>query len=83
MTDELDEITEKELLADISMQLEEVRHHLRELNPDVEREEIGPESQYKCNSCGSTVEEHNQAQHLIEHHNAPQEIAVGPHFTEQ
>jgi len=61
---DLDDVTEKELLVEISLQLEAIRHQLQENDPDGEDTVV-----FECELCGDDVPSEALVDHKNEEHN--------------
>ena len=79
---DLDQISEKQLLLEIMVELKSIRYGLQtgqyseQQNPTVSESE----DRYRCMSCGKTVQESERQSHLVDKHNAPAEMPYEMEF---
>lgn len=70
--EQLDQLTEKELLLQVVVELQTIRYHL---TPEQETP-----TQYRCNQCNDIVAKEDRSKHLQEQHGAPKQMPVGEEF---
>lgn len=66
---QLDNLSEKDLLLEIMVELKTIRHYLSEAEPQSKTE-----NKYRCMACSKIVSEDERTSHLVEQHNAPSEL---------
>lgn len=80
---QLDNLTEKEILLELLAEIKTIRYGLQTGNFGTleQQEQERSESEiYLCKTCTDEVKESQRKQHLIKKHNAPAQISVEEEF---
>lgn len=77
---QLDDLTEKDLLIHILVELQAQRHYLAQLAEGADRSENERPELWECNMCGATVPDDRREDHARAEHGAPPGMDVGGEF---
>ena len=82
---QLDDISEKDLLLEIMAELKAIRYSLeqekRRPNATISEPQSESEDRYQCLQCREIVKEEQRQKHLTDQHNAPAELGVEGEFS--
>jgi hypothetical protein len=78
---ELADLSEKDLLVHILVELQGIRYYLQTQAQEPQEENERPE-QYECKLCGAVVPEDERGEHSRGRHGAPPGISVEGEFVE-
>lgn len=81
--EQLDQLTEKELLLEIMAELKTIRYGLQTGNFGKMGREEDDTMNHRCKMCDRGVPATERKQHLIKEHNAPEQINVSQEFERQ
>jgi hypothetical protein len=77
---ELADLSEKDLLVHILVELQAQRHDLAQLAEGQDRSESEDDKLFKCNLCGDLFAGQDRERHLVKQHEAPPGISVEGEF---
>lgn len=80
---QLDDITEKDLLLEIMAELKAIRYELQNDGFESINQPGGEETdRYQCLQCREIVKEDDRQKHLMEQHNAPEVLSPDGEFAQ-